>query len=1108
MRVRQPQLLRPEDVLGLESVVGLEDVVRLESLLGLEGVLDPEQVSVVAARHRVLRVLGAPGTGRTTVALACVLERVRSGEATPDQCLVLTPSRSSADMLRTRLTTALGGTSAAPLARSLSSFGFGILAAAAAQRGEAPPRLLSGPEQDVVLGELLAGHAAEGIGPPWPASLQPALATRGFRQELRDLLMRAVELGLGPDELATLGRLHSRAEWVASAEVLREYDEVSALATPGAVDPAWLLRAAAGVVADPSIGETLTAGLHLVVVDDAQELTRAGLRLLRAMMDRAPALQCLLLGDPDAATQTFRGADPRILGADWGVLGDGPTLLLRTDHRCPPAVRAAADAVTEHIGVLGDGTHRSPSRRLTCDQGVSGGAVEVHQVCTVAEEVRLITDLLRRARLIQAVPWQRMAVITRGRDRTAALRRGLAAAGVPVGVDGAEVPVRDEPAVRPLLCLLEHVTGTSADDPPPADLALELLLSPVGGADSVTVRRLRRALRQAELAGGGDRTSEELLAAALATPTLLVDLAVDTRAALRVARMLAAGRRASAAHAGAEDLLWAIWDSAGVAQSWRTLALSGGPTGVRADRDLDAVVALFAAAERFSERLPGVSARRFLEHVRGQGVAEDTLAPRTRNLDVVEILTPQAAVGREWDLVVVAGVQEGVWPDLRLRGSLLGSTDLVDLVTGRVPGTGPATGTQAAALTATSWAATQARRQWRRAAVRAVEYDELRLFLVAATRARVRLVVTAVCNEDEQPSPLLDIVDPLPDDDGRSFTCADRLFTAAALAGELRRHAVDPESGERAAAISGLARLAAAGVPGAHPDQWWVLRSLSDHRSRRLPGQDITVTPSSLQGFRDCPLRWFLTTIGGQGPPEGPAAFGTVIHEVAAAHEGADAAALVAALDARWPHLGLREGWVADQQRALGEEMMVRLAQWFRESESEGWRRIGTEVPLRARIGTVVLRGTLDRVEVASDGGLRVIDYKTGSSKPATAEVAEHPQLGAYQLLLGQASAAVRDGSGRPAGSVPDSEVLAHLGGPVRSAALVHLGKAGLKGRPAVQKQPAVISADNPHWASDLVRSAGAEMAGAGFAAQPEPRRCQHCPVKSSCPAQPEGQVL
>ena len=33
--------------------------------------------------------------------------------------------------------------------------------------------------------------------------------------------------------------------------------------------------------------------------------------------------------------------------------------------------------------------------------------------------------------------------------------------------------------------------------------------------------------------------------------------------------------------------------------------------------------------------------------------------------------------------VVVAGVQDGVWPDLRLRGSLLGSEQLVDVLTGR-----------------------------------------------------------------------------------------------------------------------------------------------------------------------------------------------------------------------------------------------------------------------------------------------------------------------------------------------------------------------------------------------------------------------------------------
>ena len=208
--------------------------------------LDAVQAEAVAHRGGVLRVLGGPGTGKTTTAIEVVVGRVEAGEAQPDQCLVLTSSRLAAAELRQRVTARLNRTSTEALARTHQSFGFGILRQAAALRGDPAPRLLSGPEQDVILRDLLAGHASgETSGPRWPERVLAALPTRGFRAELRDLLMRAVENGLEAADLARLGREHGREEWVAAAAVLAEYDEVTALSAPGAYDPAWILGAAA-----------------------------------------------------------------------------------------------------------------------------------------------------------------------------------------------------------------------------------------------------------------------------------------------------------------------------------------------------------------------------------------------------------------------------------------------------------------------------------------------------------------------------------------------------------------------------------------------------------------------------------------------------------------------------------------------------------------------------------------------------------------------------------------------------------------------------------------------------------------------------------------------
>ena len=245
----------------------------------------------------------------------------------------------------------------------------------------------------------------------------------------------------------------------------------------------------------------------------------------------------------------------------------------------------------------------------------------------------------------------------------------------------------------------------------------------------------------------------------------------------------------------AESVLWAIWQGAGVAEGWRRQALAGGSSGERADRDLDAVLALFDAAGAFVDRLPTAGPDKFLEHIQGQDVPGDTLLVGGQSGGRVALLTPQTAAGRQWRIVVVAGVQEGVWPDLRLRGSVLGSEDLVDVVAQRPLGF--------------------------RAAQAAVRYDETRLFLVAVTRATERLLVTAVGNEDEQPSVYLDLVDPPATtrlaDEVRPHTEVARTMTLPGLVGELRREAVSPDPGVAEPALNLLAAAAREGVRGADP---------------------------------------------------------------------------------------------------------------------------------------------------------------------------------------------------------------------------------------------------------------------------------------------------
>ncbi|KRF22072.1 ATP-dependent DNA helicase [Phycicoccus sp. Soil802] len=1059
---------------------------RAPSVVAEAPPLDDVQLAALAHRGGVLRVLGGPGTGKTTTAIEAVVSRVESGEATPDQCLILTSSRVAAGSLRERVTARLGGTSTEPLARTHQALGFGILRQAAAMRGDPTPRLLSGPEQDVILRELLAGHGAEGTGPAWPERVHLAMGTRGFRGELRDLLMRAVEHDLEPHDLARLGREHDRAEWVAAAEVLAEYDEVTALSAPGAYDPAWILGAAADLLEeDPAARARLVDGLRLVVVDDAQELTSAAARLLRTIA--SPGLDLVLLGDPDSAVQTFRGADPRHLSDGWVQLGsravEGPrsaggeprTLVLPTAYRLPQAVVDAAARVAPKIGALAGGVQRGAAA------GRAGGRVDVRLLRAVSQEASHVAAELRESHLRFGIPWSEMAVIVRGQGRTSTLRRVLMAAGVPVAGTATDLPVRDEVAVRPLLALLEVVLDRArgVDEPLPPQIAVDTLLSPIGGADAVGLRRLRRALRRLELESGGGRTSDELLAEALLAPGALVEVGAEGHPARRVAATIAAGVKAARGVAddtptgpvwrwepgvSAESVLWAMWAATGLGGEWQATALAGGPGAGRADRDLDAVVGLFDAAAKFVDRLPQAGPEEFLTHIGSQDIPGDTLVARSPVGESVTVTTPQAAAGRQWQLVVVAGVQEGVWPDLRLRGSLLGSEHLVDVMSGRA-------GTF-------------------RAAQAAVRYDETRSFLVALTRASDRVVVTAVRSDDEQPSVYLDVVDPetIATQGDRPFAEVARTMTLPTLVGELRRQLVSDDTSVRRTAVAALARLTREGVPGADPAQWWVLRGLSDERPLREPDQEVRVSPSKVESFGNCGLRWMLGSVGGDGPSVGAADIGTLVHDIAAELGDVDADTLVAEVDARWGRLGMPAGWVSDRKRHEAHGMVRRLATYFDEARAGGWVRLGAEVDMKVVLGRAVLSGKVDRIEGTPDGtALRVVDYKTGSSKPRTEELDRHPQLGAYQLGV-------------------ERGAFGELGDRSAGAALLQVGKAALV-KTTLQTQGPLSADPEPQWAAELVTSTAEGMAGATFQATVGDW-CKLCQVRASCPAQPEGRVL
>ncbi len=1103
--------------------------------------LDPQQRRV--AEHRAaggaLVVLGAPGTGKTTALVEAVAARVERDGADPASLLVLAPSRTAAASLRDRLSARLPSTSTGVAARTAQAYAWSLLRRAAVDSGASEPRLLSGPEQDHLIADLLRGHAAgDAPAPPWPPSVPPAArALRGFRAELRDLMMRAMERGVGPSALSRLGEQLQRPEWVAAATVLGEYRQVVALAHPGAHDPAAIVvDAARALAARPELLDAERRRLTLVAVEDHHESTAASAALLDLLVGGGTDL--VVVGDPDATTSAFRGGDPSLLAgaAQRYAAPDGspaPTVVLRTRWRAGAFLDVPVGALVERIGSSGPVAQRRPDPSPSAPPGT----FETHVLRSTGAQGAFVASVLRAEHLEQGVPWSAMAVVVRSAGSSGALRRALASAGVPVAVPVAEVPLADEGAVRPLLSALRVCLAVEAPDEETTDEVVDLLGSWVVGADALAVRRLRQGLLAAERAAGGGRGSDALLVAGVLAPELLASAgARATGPARTLARVLAAGRSAAAqAGASAETVLWALWAATGVAETWRATALRGGLAGERADRDLDAVTALFDAASRYEDRLPGSPPARFLEHLRSQDVPSDTLAARRGGADAVDLVTAQGAVGREWQVVVVPGLVEGAWPDTRLRGTLLGAPDLADLLAGRGPVTadehtgraraaratragGAGTGVAlAAAGRTTAEEAAAARRQ--------VLDDERRLLHVAMTRARRRLVLTAVDDGEERPSSFLDVVAPREDPgQPRPTSEVPRASTLPALVAETRAVLSTPvghvtasgsvvDEAAHAEAATALARLAEAGVPGADPAQWHGLAALSSDEPLVADGEPVVVSPSAVETAATCALRWLLGTRSGGREASVSQRVGTLVHQVAQEMPDGSVAGMTERLEKLWPGLGLGSTWVGQRELARARTMVAKLAAYVADAEAAGRTVAGLEVDVEARLGRALVRGRLDRVERSADGSLRVVDLKTGQRAPGRAEVARHAQLGVYQALVeaGAVDAAAQppDAPSEP-GDPPDGAPAEPGDGdgdgrdddqaaPGRSAgaALVQLGTATK--RYAEQSQAPLAADPEPGWAATLVEETAEAMAASVFTAV-ENDQCSSCPVATSCP--------
>ena len=1058
--------------------------------------LDPDQQRVVSHRGGPLLVLAGPGTGKTTTLVEAMVARLTGEQPlAPDQVLGLTFGRKAADEWRDRVLARIGA-GMAPTISTFHAFAWSIVRAHP-DRLQFPraPRLLSGAEEDAKVRELLAGAIELGTL-PWPDDLAAALnAPIGLGTELRNVLIRARLLGMTPDELRRAADNANDGGWRAAAAFMQEYEDV--FGEEASIDYAALIGSAMSVLQlHPDLANEWRGKFQAIFVDEYQDTDPAQAQLIRLLA--GPQATVIAVGDPDQSIYAFRGAAITNIENFQKEFGgtQGPVILGR-GRRFGPAIRQAATNIVASMAYPNLSQYLAQHRAVDCSQAATPGSVSVLHFPNEGTQAAHIADQVRRLGLRGDHAWSDIAVLVRSRSAIPALQRAFIMAGVPVHVGQDDVPLFHDPAVAPLLMALRVVARPSELTP---EVAHSLLLSPLGGADTADIRRVARALRREERREdplAPQTPSATIVRNAINDPSVLAAIAngpaaQGVQAIQQVHTLLRNSRKALKANKSVPEILWQIWNGTSWPQNLKQTALSGGLSGRRADRDLDAICMLFELAHEGSRRSARQGVIPFLQNLQEQQVAATIRESGHTSAPCVQLMTAHRAKGLQWKTVIVAGVQEGLWPDVRRRGTVLQADRLG--VDGQI--LNPVTASE-------------------------ILNEERRLFYVAVTRATDNLIVTAVAGgvDGDQPSRFLEQlgVEPVLIESRPA-----RALALAPLVAVLRRTLESDASPALKAAAAQRLHTLSAWTSLANPQNWWGVRELTtNERPVRPLDEPVRLSGSAITSIDACPRKWFLEREARAETASSEAqSFGKVLHVVAEfvakGELPADPQVLEQHIDSVWSRIGYPTPWYSAVQRKEASAALARFLDWHRKQRAAGHTTVGLEERFDADL-TIIgddgqsypvhISGFVDRIELLAGQGPRqvqIFDFKTESRPGSDKQMHAHPQLALYQLAV------LNNGFQNPQlqGAIPAGAGLVQLRVDASSkdpgVAKVQQQAALVSGHDASAEEETQTSL-NGTFIEDLLGVSARVIRAEDFVAIPDNGGCQWCAFASSCPAKSDG---
>lgn len=1026
--------------------------------------LDQEQDQAVQQKQGKILVSGFAGTGKTLVLAENVIKQIENGISS-NRIMIFCFSRNQVKMMRKYLSRRLSGFSI-PQVSTFHSFTHSIMQSALNQGilnenySLSPLRLLSGPEQEVVISELIKG-SIEDNSINWPENLKPALLTKGFVRQVRNLLARMRNLGMDPEQLIETGIKYENENWISLGHFAEMY--LDNLDSSESTDYAEIVHRVNLLLLTLKDLKQINLNYTHFYVDEYQDIDASQVRLLKTLVKPDKFLFCA--GEKSESIYQFRGADFAAIDRFVEDFGEVKKIVLKNNYR-------TKSQILEEIN--------------TFDTSNS-------QFFNIANTISRYKQENFDSK------WSDILIILRNSNSINSLTRALNNYSIPVTIDAEDLPLIKDPAARVLIDCLTIAAEFAHGEENSSNVQLvgDLLKGPLINAPAFELRECARLFRKnAKEKNLKVLSSEQSIYHAIKDANYLNEISHEISQSLRIlAGVIHTAKDLIRSKQRVEIVLWSIWNyeiseknrnlfkikdfEYKWSENLRNNCFKTGIEAKKSDRDLDAVLALFDAAAREDERTLGTrGVLNFISDLGKQSFQAETIAQKPIEDERVQIVTAHKAKGLEAKFVILPDLQEEVWPSNQIRNSLLEVERLGYETLVRAP-----------------------------SKLEILE-EEKRLFEVAKSRAKNRILLTAVSNEfstHAQPSkfltqnPNLKILHHV----GMPHKPLSLNFLVANLRkmGQNQNNSVifRKSIAQRLAKINESRDVHKKSISFAsNPDNWWATLDKSKKNDSEQEIENvITLSASSLATLRDCSLKWFYEKKAGANlVRKNSATIGSIVHALAqgitTGQIEPNIESLQKNLDLVWPQLQFEADWISQKEYLNTLETLRNLILWHQNRSDK--KILGSEVYFSFEMNlkeikeTIKISGFIDRVEsdLINEENIHIIDFKTSKNEISYDDALVDPQLAIYRLAVQRNSL-----HGLDLAKSHDE-----------SASLVYLKKMTRKGVSERNSGNTVES-----QILETIKDAVKVISNKEYKASPS-ELCRSCNFKKMCPAQTQGQSV